>query len=833
MVRGLCGIILWIEIKVYIKVSKRMVNMEAKFYKALELNKIIDMLKAKATSSLGLSMIEKLRPMSDFEEVRTAQEETTEAQSILINRGHVPLEGIHDISDKAKRADLGAVLDPRSLLDIGDTMRATRILSNTLSSNIKKETFGNSETSVDEEEEGIKYPIIQSLATSLYIHKEIEDEIFNAIISELEIADSASTELRTIRRRILQKNQSIRSKLNAIISSSTYQKYLQDSIISMRGNRFVVPVKAEYRSMVAGIIHDQSSSGATLFIEPMTIVEMNNDLRQLRLQEKEEVERILANLSAMVGQVSRELISNQEILSKLDFAFAKGKLSIDMKATEPSLNRDKLVKIVAGRHPLLDRKSVVANDIVLGGDYSTLLITGPNTGGKTVTIKTLGLFALMTQCGLHLSANYGTSMCVFDQIFADIGDDQSIEQNLSTFSSHMTRIVDIVDQVTDQSLVIFDELGAGTDPEEGAALAIAILENIRYSGASCIATTHYSELKKYALAKKDVENAAVEFDMETLSPTYRLLIGVPGKSNAFEISRKLGLSEYIIDQAKNFLTNDDIEIEEVLQNVEKSRIRIQEELERAQRYRQEIEDMKLDYQTKLEKLDQSKAKVLENARSQAFSIVRQVKEDTDAMIKEIRRADRLRDSRDKDRRLEEIRKEISQSMGKLQPSVESMVVPKYAPKEIKSLKPGTDVNIITLRQDGTVISADDKKKEALVQVGVMKMSLPYKSLKLISKKEKSTVTKTTRQVINSKSGSVERKVDLRGMNLEEATMAVEKYLDDACMAGHEEVTVIHGIGTGILKKGMTELLKKNPHVKTMRPGQYGEGGAGVTIVTVK
>lgn len=833
MVRGLCGIILWIEIKVCIKVSKRMVNMEAKFYKVLELNKIIDMLKAKATSSLGLSMIEKLRPMSDFEEVRTAQEETTEAQSILINRGHVPLEGIHDISDKAKRADLGAVLDPKSLLDIGDTMRATRILSNTLSSNIKKETFGNSETSVDQEEEGIKYPIIQSLATSLYIHKEIEDEIFNAIISELEIADSASTELRTIRRRILQKNQSIRSKLNAIISSSTYQKYLQDAIISMRGDRFVVPVKAEYRSMVAGIIHDQSSSGATLFIEPMTIVEMNNDLRQLRLQEKEEVERILANLSAMVGQVSRELISNQEILSKLDFAFAKGKLSIDMKATEPSLNRDKLVKIVAGRHPLLDRKSVVANDIVLGGDYSTLLITGPNTGGKTVTIKTLGLFALMTQCGLHLSANYGTSMCVFDQIFADIGDDQSIEQNLSTFSSHMTRIVDIVDQVTDQSLVIFDELGAGTDPEEGAALAIAILENIRYSGASCIATTHYSELKKYALAKKDVENAAVEFDMETLSPTYRLLIGVPGKSNAFEISRKLGLSEYIIDQAKNFLTNDDIEIEEVLQNVEKSRIRIQEELERAQRYRQEIENMKLDYQTKLEKLDQSKAKVLEKARSQAFSIVRQVKEDTDAMIKEIRRADRLRDSRDKDRRLEEIRKEISQSMGKLQPSVESMVVPKYAPKEIKSLKPGTDVNIITLRQDGTVISADDKKKEALVQVGIMKMSLPYKSLKLISKKEKSTVTKTTRQVINSKSGSVERKVDLRGMNLEEATMAVEKYLDDACMAGHEEVTVIHGIGTGILKKGMTELLKKNPHVKTMRPGQYGEGGAGVTIVTVK
>ena len=807
--------------------------MKDKFYRVLELNKIIEILKAKATSSLGLSIIEKLSPMSDFESVKASQEETTEAQSILINRGHIPLAGISDIADKAKRADLGAVLDPKSLLDIADTMRASRLLSNVLSGQIKKETFGNSETSIDEEDIGIRFPIIQSLANSLYIHRDIEDQIGNSIISELEISDSASPELKSIRRRILQKNQSIRSKLNVIISSSTYQKYLQDALISMRGDRFVVPVKSEYRSMVAGIIHDQSSSGATLFIEPMTIVEMNNDLRQLKLQEREEIEKILSSLSSMVGQVSRELISNQEILAKLDFIFAKGKLSIDMKAIEPVLNKEKLVKIVGGRHPLLDRKAVVANDIILGGKYSTLLITGPNTGGKTVTIKTLGIFALMTQCGLHLPASYGTSMCVFDQIFADIGDDQSIEENLSTFSSHMTRIVDILDQVTDQSLVIFDELGAGTDPEEGAALAIAILENIRYSGASCIATTHYSELKKYALAKKNIENAAVEFDMETLSPTYRLLIGVPGKSNAFEISRKLGLSEHIIGEARNFLTSEDIEIEEVLQNVEKSRIKIREELDQAEKYRQEIENLKLDYEAKLVKLDQSKSKLLEDARSQAFSIVRQAKEDTEAMIKEIKKLDRMKSTRDKDRRLEEIRKEIGQSMGKLQPSVESMVVPKYASKEIKSLKPGVDVNIITLRQDGSVISADDKKKEALVQVGIMKMTLPYKSLKIISKKEKNTVTRTTRQVINSKSGSVERKVDLRGMNLEEATMEVEKYLDDACMAGHEEVTIIHGIGTGILKKGMAQLLKKNPHVKSMRPGQYGEGGVGVTIVTIK
>lgn len=808
--------------------------MDKQFYNVLELDKIIEQLKMKASSELGKSIIENLEPFSSYGEVEMALKETTEAQSILIKRGHIPIQGIHNIIDKVKRADIGATIDAKSLLQIADTMRTTRILSNILSGDIKVETFGNAETAIEEEQDDIdKYPIIQSLARSLYIHKDLEEEIFNAIVSEIEISDSASSDLRSTRRRIIQKNQSIRSKLNSIISSTTYQKYLQDSIISMRGDRFVVPVKAEYRSMVSGIIHDQSSSGATLFIEPMSIVEMNNDLRQLKLEEAEEIERILAELSAMVGEVSRELISNQEILSKLDFIFAKGKLSLEMKAVEAKLNRDKKFRIVNGRHPLLDKSSVVANTVYLGEDFTTLLITGPNTGGKTVTIKMVGIFALMTQCGLHIPADYGSSMCVFDNIFADIGDDQSIEQSLSTFSSHMTRIVDILDNVTEDSLVIFDELGAGTDPEEGAALAIAILEDIRMAGASCIATTHYSELKKYALAKPDVENAAVEFDMEELSPTYRLLIGVPGKSNAFEISRKLGLQNHIIDRAKDFLTSDNIELEDVLQNVEKSRLKTEEELRRAEKMREEVENIRNEYNIKMEKMQTSRDKMLENARSEAFSIIRQAKDSTDNMIKELKEIEKQRASKDKDRRIEKIRKEISESMGKLQPSVESMVVPKYASKEIKNLKAGEDVDIITLRQEGTVISADDKKKEALVQVGIMKMNLPYKSLKRIEKKEQSNVTRTTRKIIRSKSGNVKREVDLRGMNLEEAIMKVEKYLDDACMAGHDEVTIIHGIGTGVLKKGISEWLKTNPHVKSMREGKYGEGGIGVTIVTVK
>ena len=601
----------------------------------------------------------------------------------------------------------------------------------------------------------------------------------------------------------------------------------------MRGDRFVIPVKAEYRSVVSGIVHDQSSSGATLFIEPMSIVEMNNELRKLKLDEQEEIERILSELSAMIGEISGELISNQEILGKLDFAFAKGKLSVEMRAIEPVLNEEKYFHIKNGRHPMIDKRDVVPNTVYLGKDFDTLVITGPNTGGKTVTIKTVGLFALMTQSGLHIPADFGTSMCVYDNVFADIGDEQSIEQSLSTFSSHMTNTVSILNEVTSDSLVIFDELGAGTDPVEGAALAIAILEDVNMAGAKCIATTHYSELKNYALTKKGVENAAVEFDVDTLSPTYRLLIGVPGKSNAFEISKKLGLSEYVINRAKEFINTDNIELEDVLQNVEKNRLKAEEDRLEAEKLKKEIEDIKAEYEGRLERVMAQREKIISKAKSEAFSITRQAKEQSENILKELRKLETEMASKQKQQKIEALRKELSDSMGNLQPSVKSMIVPKVSSKEIKDLKPGDDVKVVTLNQDGTVVSVDKKKKEALVQIGIMKMTLPFKSLQQIQKDKKSTVTKTTRKIISEKSGKVKGEVDLRGMNLEEAIMEVEKYLDDACVAGLETVTIIHGIGTGVLKKGLQDILKRNKHVKSKRPGEYGEGGAGVTIVTLR
>lgn len=792
--------------------------MNEKSLRVLEYNKIIDLLKKKASSSLGLKYIESLVPNTDFVEVKSMLEETSEAQSIIIKRGSVGLDGIHDIEDKVKRAYIGASLDPGSLIMIVDTLRVARRLKNSLSSS---------------DEEDFNYPIIQSLSNSLYVYKDIEDQIYNAIISEVEISDNASSTLRDIRRRIAQKNQSIRSKLNSIISSTTYQKYLQDAIISLRGDRFVVPVKSEYRSQVAGIVHDQSSSGATLFIEPMTIVEMNNELRQLKLGEQEEIERILSELSAMVGEVSEDLISNQEILGRLDFAFSKGKLSIQMRGIEPTLNEDKYLNIKNGRHPLLDKKKVVANTIYLGRDFHTLVITGPNTGGKTVTIKTVGLFALMTQSGLHIPADYGSSMCVYDNVFADIGDEQSIEQSLSTFSSHMTNIVSILKNVTADSLVIFDELGAGTDPVEGAALAIAVLEDINSVGAKCIATTHYSELKNYALTKSGVENAAVEFDIETLSPTYKLLIGVPGKSNAFEISRKLGLSDYVISRAKEYINTDNIALEDVLQNVEKNRIKAIEDREEAERLKEEIERLKVEYDEKLEKLVTQRDKMIEKAKSEAFSITRQAKEEVDLIIKELRSLEQERASKEKNRKIEELRKELTSSMGSLQPTVKSMIVPKVSSKEIKDLKPGEEVKVITLNQNGSVVSVDKKRKEAVVQIGIMKMTLPFKSLQKSHKDVSKNVTKSTRNIIRAKSGNIKSEVDLRGLNLEEAIMEVEKYLDDAYVAGLESVTVIHGIGTGVLKAGLQDILRKNRHVKSQRGGQYGEGGAGVTIVKLK
>ncbi|OPJ55173.1 endonuclease MutS2 [Alkalithermobacter paradoxus] len=791
--------------------------MNERSLRVLEYNKIIDMLKDKVACSLGLKHIDKLVPSSNYEEVINMQKETSEAESILIKRGSFPLGGIHDIEILVKKASIGSSLDPGQLLMVADTLRGARLIRNFM-----KNEDGES-----------KYEIIEGLVSSLNVFRDIEDSIYNSIASESEVSDSASPELRSIRRKIVQKNEGIRSKLNSIISSTTYQKYLQEAIVTIRGDRFVVPVKQEYRSSVPGIVHDQSSSGATLFIEPMSVVEMNNELRELRIKEKEEIEKILKELSNLVGSVSNELISNGKVLGKLDFIFAKGKLSISMRGISPEINNDKYINIKNGRHPLLDPKSVVPTNIWVGKDFNTLVITGPNTGGKTVTLKTVGLFQLMVQSGLHIPADFGTVMSVFDNIFADIGDEQSIEQSLSTFSSHMTNIVNILREVNENSLVLFDELGAGTDPVEGAALAISILDYLYNINARTIGTTHYSELKHYALTKDGVENASVEFDLETLSPTYKLLIGVPGKSNAFEISRKLGLDEYIIENAKSLISRENIEFEELLQNIEKDRIKAQEEREEAQRLKTQIQRLKDEYQEKVDKLASNKEKMIQEAKREAQKIISQAKEEVEEAIKEIRRLEKQEYSKDKNKEIENIRSKINKSMGSVQTSVKDMIIPKVSKKVIKNIKAGDEVKVVSLNQEGTILSVDNDKKEALVQIGIMKMNLPFASLEKIDSIKKELSKSGTGKILKSKASNIKSEIDLRGMNLEDAMSQVDKYLDDAYLAGLPKVTIIHGVGTGVLKSGIKQMLKKHKHVKSQRDGAYGEGGSGVTIVEIK
>ena len=793
--------------------------MNEKSLRVLEFNKIIDKLKTKASSSLGLKHIENLKPSNDFDEVKNTLLETSEAQAILIKRGLVSMDGIHDIEDKAKRAHVGATLDPRSLLKIADCLRVARSLKRNLEGS---------------EEEDLNYPIIQALTNSLYTYRDIEDRIYTSIVGESEISDNASTTLRTIRRRIVQKNQSIRSKLNSIISSTTYQKYLQDNIISMRGDRFVIPVKAEYRSVVSGIVHDQSSSGATLFIEPMSIVEMNNELRKLKLDEQEEIERILAELSAMIGEISSELISNQEILGKLDFAFAKGKLSVEMRAIEPVLNEEKYFYIKNGRHPMIDKRDVVPNTVYLGKDFDTLVITGPNTGGKTVTIKTVGLFALMTQSGLHIPADFGTSMCVYYNIFADIGDEQSIEQSLSTFSSHMTNIVKILDKADDRSLCLFDELCSGTDPTEGAALAISILNTLHNYGSVTMATTHYSELKIYALSTDGVENASCEFNVETLSPTYRLLIGIPGKSNAFAISSKLGLSDTIIEDARKRINAKDLDFEDLIANLEAQRQTIEKEQLEINRYKTQTAQLKKQLEDKNKRIDQNKDKIIREANEEAYNILKEAKELADKTIRNFNKYGQgqapmsqmekersaLRDKMSaKEKRLSDIKKDQTKKNHK-------------APKKLRI---GDSVLVLSLNLKGTVHTLPNAKGDLYVQMGILRSLVNINDLVLIND-DISPAKKfggIGSKIKMSKSLSVSSEINLIGKTTDEAIALLDKYLDDAYIAHLSSVRIVHGKGTGALRAAVHNHLKRMKTIKEYHLGEFGEGDAGVTIATFK
>ncbi len=792
--------------------------MNEKSLKVLEFNKIKELLIEKAESQLGKDLAREIKPLRELSEIETLQQETEETLTLLIQRGNPPLYGINSIAIEIKRVEIGGSLSPGALLKISDSLRVARALKNYI-----KET---------KEDKSPNFPIVEGLVDSLKAFKNIEDEINNAIISENEISDNASSTLRSIRKQIISKNDAVKDKLNSIISSQTHKKYLQDSIVTMREGRYVIPVKQENKGNVPGLIHDMSSSGATVFVEPMAVVELNNQLRELEVKEREEIERILAELSNLVATEATSIGYNEKLLKKLDFIFAKGKLALELKATRPILNNNGYLNIKKGRHPLLKAKNVVPIDVYIGKEFNSLIITGPNTGGKTVTLKTVGLFTLMAQAGLHIPADYNSEVAVFNQVFADIGDEQSIEQSLSTFSSHMTNIVSILDNLEDNSLVLFDELGAGTDPTEGAALAMSILDYLLKRNIRSIATTHYSQLKLYALTTDKVRNASVEFNVETLSPTYKLLIGVPGKSNAFEISKRLGLQEYIIDYARELISKENIEFEDVLQAMDRDRRQLEEDKAEANRLKLQIESLKSSLASEKDKTRDMREKILQKAKEEARDILRNAKDDADLIVGELRS---ISNSIEKDRfkEIQEAREILKNRLDNAESSVSKDILNRKSSKPPKNLKIGDTVEVLSLNQTGTVLTIPDDKGNLDIQVGIMKVNVNLSTLRISESIEKENSTFKSKKIVSNKSREIKSEIDLRGKNIEEAIVEIDKYLDDSYIAGLNEVFIIHGKGTGALRAGVIAYLRSHKHVKGYRAGKYGEGGDGVTVVEIK
>jgi DNA mismatch repair protein MutS2 len=799
------------------RIPERKQLMNRKTLKVLEYNKIIEQLSTECHSSLGSELVFKIEPVNEIHKIQSMLDETGEGETLLMQKGSFALEGLQDVTTLLRKAEVGSMLDPGQLLVIKRQLNLARKCKSHLSS------FEN--------RENIK--MITQTVTAIQPARPLEERIEISILSDTEVSDQASLLLRQIRKQIQQKNEAVKSKLNQMIQSVKTQKYLQDSLVTIRQGRYVLPVKQEYKNMVQGLVHDQSSSGATLFIEPMAVVELNNQLKELKLKEELEIERILMELSGLVTEVSPQMRTNQEMMQLLDFFMAKGRLSIKMKAVAPQLTEKQEIVLKQGRHPLIKDHEVVPISLSLGEQYKTLIITGPNTGGKTVTLKTVGLFVLMAQSGLHVPADYGTRIGIFDHVFADIGDEQSIEQSLSTFSSHMTNIVEILNTFTDRSLVLLDELGAGTDPDEGAALAMAILNYLIQFSATVIATTHYSELKQYALMNEEVENACVEFDVATLSPTYRLLTGVPGKSNAFEISGKLGIKPSIIDDARNFLTTENVAFEDVLQTIERNRKSSDEDLIRTNLLRKQTEEMAAELRMKQQKFDEQKERMLNEARREAQQMLKNTKVEIEAMIQDMKKLQQETQNKEMNQETEKIRQRLRSHMNEISSDEDLFMIENAAGgTETSSLKRGDEVKIPSLNQTGSIISVDQDQQTASVQVGVMKMTLPLTGLTRIKTKQQK-IQKGLQKIIQQKTESSKGEVDVRGTDLEEALYLVDKYLDDAYLSGRQQITIIHGIGTGVLKQGIQKMLKKHRLVKSHRDGIYGEGGPGVTIVTFK
>ncbi len=789
--------------------------MNEKALKKLEYNKIIDKLAALAGSGLGRELCASLVPSDDIVEIKARQRETSDALTRIYRKGSLGFYGLHDIRGSLKRLEIGSTLGAGELLQISSVLDAAlRIKAYGVRDN--EENAGDS---------------LDEMFNSLEPLTPLNNEIKRCIISEEEIADDASPTLKNIRRSMKVTNDKIHEQLNSMVNSSGSRTMLQENIITMRNGRYCLPIKQEYRSQFPGMIHDQSSSGSTLFVEPMAVVKLNNDLKELEIREQEEIERILADLSNQAGFETENLDNNVRTIARLDFIFARAALSKQMKGTEPAFNDRGIIHIKKGRHPLIDPKKVVPIDITLGKDFTLLVITGPNTGGKTVSLKTVGLFTLLGQAGLHIPAFDGSELAVFEEVYADIGDEQSIEQSLSTFSSHMTNTVSILEKANYKSLVLFDELGAGTDPTEGAALAMSILANLHKRKVCTMATTHYSELKVYALSTEGVSNACCEFDIETLRPTYRLLIGIPGKSNAFAISSKLGLPDSIIEDAKNRIGVQDKSFEDLISDLEKKRIAMENEQLEISKARKEAEELRRRLEQKNERIDNSKDKIMAEAKEEARKVLQEAKDFADRTIKNFNKwSIEGGISRDMEMERGSLREKLSHAESGL--SLKNNKKSKK-PAKPKDFKLGDAVNVLSLGLKGTVSSLPNAKGDLFVQMGILRSQVNISDLELIDEPVITgpNINRTgSGKIKMAKTATISTEVNLIGKTVDEALSVLDKYLDDAYLSHLPQVTVIHGRGTGALKNAVHSHLKRTKYVKSFREGAFGEGGQGVTIV---
>ncbi len=786
--------------------------MDKKSLNVLEFDKIKSMLVNEAVTQNGKSMCEKLLPEADKYQVERSLRETSEAESLIIKKGNPPLSPVGEVKGSVMRAEAGGVLSARELLNCAHVLRVA----------------GEIAAYIDEDNFEEDYPRIAEVTRGLFTDKRTRAKIISAIISEEEIADDASQTLFNLRRKVKSYEAQIRETLNSMIKNPRYALALQDAIVTMRGDRFVVPVKSEHRASVPGIVHDSSSSGATIFVEPMAVVEINNRIRECHLQEKEEIEKILQHFSNLIAEDAPGLKRDGDIITNFDFVFAKGRLSTRVAGIEPVINDEGIIDIKKGRHPLLDKKSVVPTDIYLGEKFDTLVITGPNTGGKTVALKTLGLLTVMAQSGLHIPAMSGSVISVFENVFADIGDEQSIEQSLSTFSAHMVNIVRILKEASYSSLVLFDELGAGTDPVEGAALAVAILERMKDIGAKTAATTHYSEIKLYALETDRVENAACEFDVTTLRPTYKLLIGVPGKSNAFAISKRLGLEEDIIDRARVLVDGESTKFEDVISSLEETRKLAEIDAEKAEEARLKSEKEKAIAEKERASIEKQKEKILRDAREDAKRIYERAKKEADEIIKEMRKG--AKDAHKLDAERQKIKKGLGEVEDKLS---ENVFKQKNPPIDPKKLLLGQSVEVTSMGQIGNVLTLPDKNGNLTVQVGILKINVHISALRIAEEKKEKAKKGAGIKVSTGKSLYVKSEIDLRGLLVDEALIELDKYLDDATLSGLDSVRIIHGKGTGALRSAIWEFLRRHHHAKSFRAGNFGEGDLGVTVVEIK